>query len=176
MRHSIHLALIVALLLVLSLSGRTQERANTVEIGEYAVTLPTSWQRLNVDGKKGGVIGRKIGGDKKPIADILSAKLAGTIVKESDELIESVKKNPTVLEMLEKGEFATKDGTKGRKVLLSMKIKNETFGTPIHFYSIYLPTSDGSCITIKVMCNSAQFEGLRKEFEGIVKNAKKRSK
>ena len=173
MRRSICLASSVAFFLFLSLPGRAQEVANTVKIGEYALTLPASWERLKENGSKAGVIGRKIAKDKKPIADILSAKLTDTIVKESEDLIESVKKNPALFEILEKGEFAAKDGTKGKKVLLSMKVKNEKFGTPVHFYSIYLPTSDGACITIKVMCNSAQFEGLRKEFEDIVRNAKK---
>src|SRR5712691_6217397 len=113
MRQSIYLASNVALLLVLSLSGRAQEGANTVEIGEYALTLPASWERLKEDGKKAGVIGRKIGEDTKPIANILAAKLTDTIDKESEDLIESVKKNPAVFEILEKGEFAAKDGTKG---------------------------------------------------------------
>ena len=150
--------------------GAAQEPSKgDATVGQYRLALPATWHPLKQDAKKAPILAiRKNKDGTKQIGEILASPLTGSVEKETSELIESVKKSPAVLSLDESGEFVTKDGVKGKKIALTLKIRDVNYGKPLAFYSIYLPQADGSCVTVKLRCGSADFAALRGEFDGII--------
>jgi hypothetical protein len=142
-----------------------------VDLGRYRIALPPTWPAANPPKDPIVAIRKKDKDDSRQIGEILASTLPDTVEKESAELIDSAKKNPDLITAEESGDFVTKSGVKGKKVLLTIKAKDPNYGSPQAFYSIYLPLPDKGCVTIKLRCGSAEFPALRGEFEKIVSGA-----
>jgi hypothetical protein len=150
-----------------------QPAMREVQVGRYRVVLPSTWQRFKSESPKVAmVVERNNGAKAKLVADVLASPLPGNIEKESSELIESAKKKPMVFSIQEVGDFVTKSGVKGKRILVSINAQDPNYGSPQAFYSIYLPQGDGTCLTIKLRCGAADFAGLRRDFEDMMAGAK----
>jgi hypothetical protein len=162
------------MLLACCMTASAQEPAKRdAKVGQFRIALPATWPAPKQDSKAPIVAIRKSKEGTKQIGEILAARLAGSVEKETAELIESAKKNPAALSVDESGEFVTKDGVKGKKILLTIKARDPNYGSPLTFYSIYLPQDDRSCVTVKLRCGSADFAALRGEFDDLLAGAKK---
>jgi len=100
----------------------------------------------------------------------MGSTLKGSVAEESGEMEKSAKQNPRVARLLDAGKFETHGGQEGRQVLIALAAQDPDYGSPLIFYSIYLPQSDGSSVTSKLRCGMPHFESLRKEFESMVSN------
>jgi hypothetical protein len=164
-------SVLTLLLSCMSASGQ-EPTSRDAKVGEYRLSLPATWPAPK-QAKPPIVAVRKNTDGTKQIGEIMAAPLTGNVEKEAAELLESVKKSPAALKVEESGEFVTKDGVKGKKIVLGIKARDPNYGGPLIFYSIYLPQGDGSCVTIKLRCGSADFADLRGEFDDILARAKK---
>jgi hypothetical protein len=177
MRNAIVVGRVSAMILLASCATASgQEPAKRdAKVGQYRLRLPATWPAPKQESKSPIIAIRKNKDGSKQIGEILASSLSGSVEKETSELIESVKKSPAVLSIDESGEFVTKDGVKGKKIVLGIKARDPNYGGPLVFYSIYLPHADGSCVTVKLRCGSADFAALRAEFDDLLAGAKKAS-
>jgi len=102
----------------------------------------------------------------------MAAQLSKSVEKEATEMAASAKKNAGVVTLLEAGDFALKSHIKGQKVLLAVKASDPNYGSPLVFYSIYLPQKDGGSITFKLRCGDSDLKLLKPEFEDIIAGAR----
>jgi hypothetical protein len=177
MRNAIILGQVSVLMLMVPCGNApAQESAKRdAKVGPYRIELPAIWSAPKQDPKKAPIVAVRHNKEARQIGEILAAPLAGSVEKETSELIESAKKNPAAFSVEESGAFVTKDGVKGKKIVLAIKARDPNYGSPLTFCSIYLPNDDGSCITVKLRCGSADFAALRSEFDDILAGATKAS-
>ena len=102
----------------------------------------------------------------------MAAHLKGTVEKETGELVSSVNENPKTFKVLETRNVVLQNGMTLKTLLISVMVEDSNYSAPQAFYSIYLPRSDGSCVTFKLRCSGSRFNDLRKEFEDVISKVK----
>jgi hypothetical protein len=141
-------------------------------VGEFTLTLPEGWKLTQAKPETPGVVAVRYvdkAGVQVVVGELMAAELSGSVAKESKEMETSAKQE--VVKLTETGGFETRTGLEGRQVLLTVAVADRDFGNPFVLYSLYLPQTDGTCVTLKLRCGASRFTSLRGEFEEIVAGA-----
>lgn len=163
-------SLCAALLLLWSMALAAAEPAETkIDVGPYRITVPATWKAAEQRGRNKRLIAMRFSDEKQTLrtGEILAASLTKSATEESDELLAGIKDKPEVGTLIESGDFVTKAGAKGKKVLIKLKAADMSYGSPVMFYSIYLPQLEGS-VTFKLRCAPASFETNKTDFETMI--------
>jgi hypothetical protein len=159
-------------------SGSEPAADKVIVIGGYSITIPASWEKTDPDPKMPNTVAKryeKKGEGKVCIGEIWAMHLKGPVDKESTELVDSIGGNSKISKALEIGKFTLQNGTRVKKVIVSIMAEDTNYKAPQIFYSVYLQKSNGSCVTFKLRCTESRFEDLRKEFEDIISKVKQAS-
>ena len=168
---------LVITVVVACLSGglyAADKTGHKVTIGAYTMQVAKGWTVTQAKPKKPGIVAvRLVIRDKvkKQVAEILVAKLSGSVDEEWKEMSDSAKKQPKNFKVFDSGDLVTLAGVKGKQILLKLRAKDPDYGFPLVFHSIYLPQRDGTCVTFKLRCGTKYMTSLTKEFEAMVLKA-----
>lgn len=163
--------LCATVLMVWSMSLTAGEPApKQVDVGAYRITVPSNW--MAATGRNKRLIAMRFTDEKQTqrLGEILAATLAKSATEESDEIIAGIKNKPDTGTIVESGEFTTKKGAKGKKVLIKLNDSDAIYGKPNILYSIYLPQLEGS-VTFKLRCGEKEFEANKTDFENMLSAA-----